>query len=51
MRGRDEERAEALKRLRRNLAASWPATPSKETALKVLDEMVWELHQSTASER
>jgi hypothetical protein len=39
------ERAEELMQLRRQLAESWPDTPSKDVVLRVLDEMIWEAHR------
>jgi len=38
----EETRGEKLKTLRRRVAEGWPEGPGKETALSVLDEMVFE---------
>jgi hypothetical protein len=38
----DETRREKLKSLRRHVAEDWLDGPGKETALSVLDEMVFE---------
>jgi hypothetical protein len=38
----EETRSETLKSLRRHVAEEWLEGPSKETALSVLDEMVFE---------
>jgi hypothetical protein len=43
----DEDRIE-LQRLRRVVAECWPEGDGRERALRVLDEMVWEAHKSTA---
>jgi hypothetical protein len=44
----DTERDEALRKLRREVAGRWPESEFRELLLRVLDEMVWETHQSTA---
>jgi hypothetical protein len=46
--GADAERDEALRELRREVAGRWPESEFRELLLRVLDEMVWEAHQSTA---
>jgi hypothetical protein len=46
--GADADRDEALRKLRREVAGRWPESAFRELLLSVLDEMVWEAHQSTA---
>jgi hypothetical protein len=43
-----EEYADKLRRLRRIVAGCWPEGEGRETAMRVLDEMVWEAHRETA---
>jgi len=43
-----EEHADELRRIRRIIAGCWPEGEGREKAMRVLDEMVWEAHTSTA---
>jgi hypothetical protein len=45
-----DEDAEDLRRLRRMVAESWPEGDGLETAMRALDEMVWEARATADAE-
>ena len=45
----EKDRTTQLKRLRRTIAEQWPDGRTKETVLRVLDEMVHEAYEETGA--
>ena len=46
----EADRTAQLKRLRRTIAEQWPDRRTKETVLRVLDEMVYEAYEEAGRE-